>query len=83
MTKRYELLKVFDCYNMPSDLRDRFFDVHDWLSHDSFVFWTVKENVYDDDNDFDHLMDEWLVSSGAEGPKEEGKSGERVLIICH
>lgn len=80
----FKIMKVFDCQDMPEDIRRVFFDAHE-ERNDSYVLWTletagINDTDTDKDYDADHkLIDQWLIDNGAK-PGEPGRSGETVLI---
>lgn len=67
-----ENYKVFDCQEMPSDIREKFFSTTEGKSNDCYVNWWV-------DIDPGHYGDKhveiskWLIKDGAE-------DGDKVLI---
>lgn len=72
----FEIMKVFDCQDMPRDLRREFFRLWDSKGNDVFVEWTLG----DSDDDVSKRIDEWLIANGAESAKDESSEGETVLI---
>lgn len=66
MPNNYKLCKVFDCQNMPDDIKQYFMDLcsENCRSNDSYVDWYFEED--------DELLPEyqqvqaWLLSNGAE-----------------
>ena len=82
MTNKYKLKKVFDCQDMPEDLKLRFFK---WCEqgNDSFTYWEVHGWDYGQLDEEDLIVkdiDEWLVANGAEAGTET-ECGETVLIL--
>ena len=57
-------VKVCDSYEMPPDVRDKFFEMHEGNGNDCYVthFWGDCK-----------IVDKWLISEGA-------KKGEELLI---
>lgn len=62
---KYQLLKVFDCLEMPSDVRKNFFSAWDNKGNDCYLRWSVETET--------EPVDQWLLANGAE-------LGEDVLI---
>jgi hypothetical protein len=66
---KFELMKVFDCQKMPSEIRQVFFQIDFGVGNDSYVKFFVRqasENC---------VVSKWLVENGA---VEE----EDVIISC-
>lgn len=72
----FKIMKVFDCQDMPRDLRREFFRLWDNKGNDVFVDWTLG----DSDDDVSKQIDEWLIANGAESAKDESSESETVLI---
>lgn len=70
MTRKFEMLKVFDCQDMPDDVRQVFFEMCE-QGNNCYVAWWPCEATYLDDNDVrtdnpDHSkVDQWLLENGA------------------
>lgn len=69
---KFVVMKVFDCQDMPDELRARFFKLWDHKHNDSSVTWEVNEDT-DPDQDTKDVND-WLVANGA------NPEGESVII---
>jgi len=69
---KFETKKVFDCQDMPEELRRKFFDMWDNKGNDSFVEWTIGDSFYEAD-DPSLLIEDWLLANGA-------ADGEEVVI---
>lgn len=95
MENKYKLRKVFNCQDMPQDLREKFFDLYDWcMSNDVYVSYEIAGSRYkytlldgtevDDSNSSVALaemaIDKWLIENGAIGQEDNDLSGEEVLI---
>lgn len=71
----FKMSKVFDCGDMPSSVRDVFFErmreYGNGVSNDCYVPWTVSQSVVWDDalgaveNEDFCEVDVWLLSNGA------------------
>lgn len=74
MTNKYKLYKVFDCQDMPDDIKQLVFDVGDerCLGNDSSIEWYFEEDCKDLGSGYKEIQD-WLLNNGAE-------LGDRVLI---
>lgn len=82
MKNNFELLKVFDCQDMPDDVRNAFFACS-CAGNDVYVNWGIAANILDPDDEYDmqiKKVDDWLISNGAEGPIDGRPYGEEVLI---
>lgn len=68
----YEMIKVFDCQQMPDDVRNKFFEQTDGPGNDCYISWwpTAQQYQEDDGTWQDHpdhtIVDNWLVAYGAE-----------------
>ena len=69
----FQVMKVFDCQDMPEELRNKFVRIWDNKCNDVYVHWHVADSIYDEDDDPCKLVDEWLLANGA-------KEFEQVLI---
>lgn len=85
----YRTMKVFDCQwdpGMPEDVKEAFFKIFDRTSNDVFVEWQIaneKFSAADENSEWAQrkkLLDTWLITNGADGPKNDDSSGETVLI---
>lgn len=77
---KYRMMKVFDCQDMPEDLRKEFFALWDDRGNDTFVKWGIAESIYESDDDINKRIDDWLVENGADAAPGDDDSGECVLI---
>ncbi len=59
-----KVMKVFDCQDMPKELRDHFYSLWDDKGNDTYVQWGVQDTIYDE-GDPSILIDEWLIANGA------------------
>jgi len=82
----YEVMKVFDCTDMPKDVKKIFFDIFE-LGNDTYVKYTIADNSFSFDeeeskewSEKSKKIDEWLIKNGAEGPKDKNSVGETVMI---
>lgn len=76
-----KLMKVFDCQDMPDDLRHQFFEKERGglgRGNRCYISWYIAANR--DPTLTEQAVDEWLVSQGASGPPNEDSEGEHVLI---
>ena len=74
--------KVFDCQDMPEDLRKIFFDMFE-NGNDSYVNWGIQDSIWDEGDSHGEnvkLLDKWLVENGASPAPAEHTAGEEVLI---
>lgn len=67
----YKIRKIFDCQDMPEDLRKSFFRLWD-MGNNSFTEWIVGDSIYEED-DPSIQIEKWLIENGAE-------EGEEVCI---
>lgn len=81
----YKTMKVFDCQwdpGMPEDVKEAFFEFYE-CGNDAYVTWTVQEDSIESNSEWaakKSLVDNWLITNGAE-PRQEGTyNGETVLI---
>jgi len=58
--KKYKIAKVFDCQDMPDDIKDVFFSTQE-AGNDSYVSYSLGN--YGEDF---KLVDHWLLEHGAE-----------------
>lgn len=67
----YKMLKVFDCQEMPDDVRVKFFEQCQ-QSNDCYVGWWPESATYVEDdgsiapNDEHTIVDAWLLANGAD-----------------
>ena len=80
-------MKVFDCQEMPNNIKTAFFSFYEdpSIQNDVYVSWTVQEDDinYNDDNEFAikrRLIDDYLIENGADQRKDSEYNGETVLI---
>lgn len=93
----YKMMKVFDSQwdpGMPEDVKDAFFDCYrdSSVGNDSYVEWTIQKDGCTSDSKSEwegkekliknhKLVDDWLISNGAESRNESSLyNGETVLI---
>lgn len=85
----YRIMKVFDCQwdpGMPKDVKEGFFRIFKGRGNDIFVEYAINNERFDpEDEDSEWAQDKkrldaWLLSNGAESPKDEDSEGEEVLI---
>lgn len=78
--QKFKTMKVFDCQDMPDDVRRAFFDHYrDWgPGNDSYVNWTIKTDT--DPSKEEIMIDTWLIANGANDAPSEEDEGETVLI---
>jgi len=88
----FKTLKVFDCQEMPPEVRRMWFDHHhDAMVHTyngSYLGWTIADEIFDEETPAEWAqrkteIDAWLISQGAEAPPNEDESGEEVLVHYH
>lgn len=77
---RHRMMKVFDCQDMPDDIKEHFWDVYRgvMMGNDCYVDWTI--NAAKDLSEGELAVDGWLIANGAEGPRNEDREGEHVLV---
>lgn len=72
-----ELMQVYDCYEMPFDVREAFFESASGYSNDCYISWWIEPEEADDEdglvNAVYHPVTKWLMDQGA-------VFGSRVLI---
>ncbi len=73
----FVIRKVFDCQDMPPEVKKTFFNLTSDYSNDTYTRWTVGFIDQEDPDDYDEdvigwykLVDDWLASNGA-GEEEE------------
>lgn len=69
MTRKFEMLKVFDCWDMPDDVRQVFFE-RCGQGNDCYVGWWPTPAEYLEDcvtqaNEDNTIVDDWLLNNGA------------------
>jgi len=69
MTQKFEMLKVFDCGDMPDKVRQVFFDSCE-QGNDCYVYWWPAPAEYLEDcvtrlNEDNTIVDDWLLDNGA------------------
>lgn len=83
---KYEMVKMFNALNMPSDIADAIMTINDYMDQPG-VFtceYTVHEEPYgatEEEKECRRILDEWLVKNGAE-PSKDGEVGETVIITA-
>ncbi len=71
MKHKYEMLKIFNCQDMPDDVREIFWDRTMYVSNDCYVAWNLEPSTYKDDEGVAHqnedytIVDDWLLMNGA------------------
>jgi len=94
MKKKFQLMKVFDCQDMPGKIKESFFRIFDDQGNDVYVTYqiagerfkyTLPNGVEVDEEDSEwakdkKVLDAWLIKNGASAPKSKDSSGEEVLI---
>lgn len=76
MNNKYKMIKVFDCQDMPDDLRKKFFDYSESVGNDCYITWYMDEYFYDleareTDGELEEYeiisneISEWFTSNGA------------------
>jgi len=79
---KYKKLKVFDCQDMPEDVRKIFFNIAK-SENDSYINWYTEETHYDWDGagiKGHEIIDKWLIENGADPRVKPARFGEKVLI---
>lgn len=80
---KYKLLKVFNCQQMPGDIRDIYFEeANDPESHgnDCYIDWYIEHPSDPHISENKKIINQWLVDNGADAALDENSSGEKVLI---
>ncbi len=80
---KHQVMKVFDCQDMPEDLRRKFMDMWEY-GNNSFVRWTIADSIYDEEDEGcrdTKEVDDWLITNGATPAPGEHQSGEEVIIL--
>jgi hypothetical protein len=75
----YKIMKVFDCQDMPENIRQMFFELCE-SGNDCYVDWTINGTTDEYITDEEKAIDAWLISNGANGAPSEDDSGEDILI---
>jgi hypothetical protein len=88
---KYKVMKVFDCQDMPEDVKKIFFEMEE-ANNDCYVDWHVHSErfFYKDGQKEDaeyceyvwrkQLVEDWLIVNGALPGKSNEHEGEHVLI---
>jgi hypothetical protein len=82
----FKMMKVFDCQDMPEDLRHNFFKFFDdgQAGNSCYVDWYIQSERYEDPlGDWDKrkiAIDSWLIENGAKPAKSDNHEGEHVLV---
>jgi hypothetical protein len=72
----YELAKVFDCNQMPRDVRSIFIEWTEGISNDVYVAWDIKDGFIDEDQKEKYnKVSQWLRDNGA--------TEEDTIIVSH
>jgi len=78
---KYKVKKVFNCQDMPEDIRKMFFEVSE-AGNDCYVDYWIGDTQWEEGDKWGEkyiAIDKWLVENGAK-PATEKKCGEEVLI---
>jgi len=82
---KYKTLKVFDCQDMPEDVRKTFFDLVEG-GNDCYIDWDIANEGWTHEGIVGaRIIDNWLIANGADGPSSSPDGdvpGEYVLIRC-
>lgn len=66
----FNLIKVFDCQEMPNDIKKLFFEsINSSYTNNCYIHWYVK---YLEEDNFT-LIDQWFIEHGA-------SEGEKIII---
>ena len=84
----FRTLKVFDCQEMPPDVKAAYFEHYEAALiqsyNGSYLEWGIADEVFENENDAwalrKKMVDAWLIANGAIGPATEDDDGEEVLI---
>jgi len=68
----YKLQKVFDCQDMPEDIRKEFFNLWDNYGNDCYLSYIIGE-LNSPNSSLSLNIDKWLIDNGA-------TNGEEVII---
>lgn len=78
--KKFKRTKVFDCYDMPKDVKSAFFDCTDDAGNHCYVSWYIGSIEEEDPEDYEkkvleqyRKVDKWLIEQGA-------KNKEKVIV---
>lgn len=79
---KFKLKKVFNCQDMPEDIKDMFFERNSDPSHgnDCYVDWYIKGTKEEYMSPEEKAIDAWLIANGANDAPSENDSGEEVII---
>jgi len=74
-------MKVFDCQDMPQDIRDLFYSFYE-CGNDVWVSWGIADSVDDGSEAAKQRkkIDDWFVANGADPAPDENSSGETILV---
>ncbi len=70
-------MTVFDCQDMPEELRQRFYEETGHYGDDVYVDWHINDTI--DPSDDKKVVDAWLVEQGMDAGGED-REGAHVLI---
>lgn len=86
----FKMMKVFDCQDMPEDIRKIFFDYSE-KGNDVYVDWWVHSERYfyleGQDKDPEYIeyvrqktaLDDWFIANGAT-PGKPDHEGEHIIV---
>lgn len=58
-----KLMQVFDCTDMPRDVKKAFFERNEGKGNDTYVTWSINDRGYGDEEDAQiALVDKWLLT---------------------
>lgn len=76
----FKMMKVFECYSMPKEVKKCFFRLTEGASNHCYVSWTVDFISEEDPDDYDEeilkcyaVVDGWFCENGAD-------AGEDIII---
>lgn len=65
----YKTLKIFDCQDMPKEVKQHFFEIYRYsgVGNYCYVDYNVADSIWGEDEGYSYkLVDEWLIENGAE-----------------